>query len=339
MYFKSIFQGRLQFSNRKSFDKVIRMYEHRVENYYKKDAIFDLEDVFHEEDMSLVIPRTVCNITEKSWKNTVNLLEYVSQFAVSGNIGVWMLDAGKVLRYSWIVPKSDKAVVQEYARGISLINSPGKEKEAEKALSKAIDLYDKHSQAYERRGFVNYQLQKWHDAERDFGKAIALDAENSLAYYGRARIKVRKGKTTEALTDLELAIKTSLALQDIHWSARRLKAECHIQMKQFDKAEFELRFFTRRKFPSDSINQKYKRKAFFDYGIVLLELNKPKEALDALNQAIEMDKGEDNISEAEKLVYRGIARKNSGKNGYIADWNKASKLGSNRAAELLNSVK
>ena len=86
MFFKSIFQGNLQFGNIKSYEKVIKMYDHRVENYYKNDVLFKLEEIFSEEDLTLKLPRTVVNITDKNWKNSVDLLQYVAQFAISGNI-------------------------------------------------------------------------------------------------------------------------------------------------------------------------------------------------------------------------------------------------------------
>ena len=131
MFFKSIFQGNLQFGNEKSYEKVIKMYDHRVENYYKNDVLFKAEDIFKEDDLSLRIPRTVINITDKNWKNSVDLLKYVAQFAISGNVGAWMTEEGKILKYVWIEPKGDKAVVQRFLKGRSLVDQAGKEKEAE----------------------------------------------------------------------------------------------------------------------------------------------------------------------------------------------------------------
>lgn len=334
MYFKSIFQGNLHFGNPKSFEKVVKMYDHRVESYYKSDVLFNGEDIFHEEDCSLEIPRYVTNITVKNWKNTVDLLTYVSQFAVSGNIGAWMIDTGKLVRYAWIEPKGDKAVVQVFLKGRKLIEK-GQEQEAQEALTKAIEIYNKHAQAYERRGYVNYTLEKFHDAERDFTKSINLDKSNAPAYYGRARIKMLREAWEEAIEDLSMAVKTSLALQDIHWTARRLKADCHISLKQYKEAEFELRFFTKRKFKDDSSNIRHKRIALFKYGKVLLELADCTKALEVFDEVIKMQPVKDSLSESDKFLFRGIARKNCGKNGFITDWTEAAKLGSKKAGELL----
>ncbi len=339
MYFKSIFQGNLHFGNAKTYDKVVKMYEHRLENYYKMDVAFDLAEIFNTETFSLQIPRFVGNLSDKTWKNTVDLLNYVSQFAIAGNVGAWMTEEGKILRYSWIEPVGDKAAVQTFLKGRQLIEKEGKEKEAEKALTKAIEIYNKHAQAYERRGYVNYLLKKYHDADRDFTKSINLDKSNAPAYHGRARIKMLREDWEAAIDDLAMAVKTSLALQDIHWIARRLKADCHMKLQQWPEAEFELKFFTRRKFKKDSPNYSWQRMAQFNYGKVLLEQEKFLNALEAFEKVLGMTEGADNISEAEKLLFRGIARKHAGKHGYLSDWSEASKLGSTQAVELLDAAK
>ncbi len=336
MFFKSIFQGNLQFGTQKSFDKVVKMYEHRVENYYKADVHFKPEAVFHPDRLSLEIPRTVSNLLEKTWKNTVDLLEYVAQFAVSGNVGAWMTEDGKILRYAWIEPQGDKAVVHSFRKGRSLSDEPGREQDAEQALSQAIELYNKHAQAYERRGYVNFVLKKYHDAERDFSKSIVLDEGNSPAYFGRAKLKMMREDWLSAIGDLELAVKTSLALQDIHWSARRLKGECHMALDQFQEAEFEFRFWVKRALGATRGISPHLCNTLFLYGRALMELSQYEQAVEILDKVVAIsDRGD--LSEAELLVNRGLARKMAGKNGFVADWNAAKNLGSARAKYLLEA--
>ncbi len=337
MFFKSIFQGNLQFGNARSYDKVVKMYDHRLENYYKNDIYFKAEDIFHPEDSSLHIPRTVANIPDKTWKNTVDLLQYVAQFAIAGNVGAWMTEEGKIMRYAWIEPKGDKAVVQTFLKARKILEQDGNVEEARENLTKAIEIYNKHAQAYERRGYINYILKKYHDAERDFSKSIALDGSNAPAYYGRARIKMIREDWEAAIEDLSNAVKSSLALQDIHWTARRLKGECHMKIGQFKEAEFEFRFFNRRKFAKESANYPHRRAVLYNHGKVLLELEKYNEALEALEKALELSQSEDKSLEADMLVSRGIARKNMGKNGFLSDWNQAKDLGSKKAIQLLES--
>ncbi len=338
MFFKSIFQGNLHFGNVRSYEKVVKMYDHRLENYYKTDILFKAEDVFKPEETAIYIPRTVANISDKNWKNTVDLLQYVAQFAIAGNIGAWMTDEGKIMRYAWIEPKGDKAVVQKFLKARKLIEQDGDVEEAHQTLTKAIEIYNKHAQAYERRGYINYKLKKHHDAERDFTKSIALDQSNAPAYYGRARLKMIREDWPEAIKDLSLAIKSSLALQDIHWTARRLKGECHMRLKQYKEAEFEFRFFNRRSFTKDSSNYPHRLATLYNHGKALLALENYKEALEAVEKALVILEGEDKSLEAELLVNRGIAKKNTGKNGFLSDWNQAKNLGSKTAIKLLEAT-
>ena len=261
----------------------------------------------------------------------------MAQFAISGNIGAWMTDEGKITRYAWIEPKGDKAVVQKFLRARKLIEQDGDVEEARASLTKAIEIYNKHAQAYERRGYINYKLKKHHDAERDFTKSIALDESNAPAYYGRARIKMVREDWQGAIGDFALAIKSSLALQDIHWISRRLKGECHMKLDQYKEAEFEFRFFSRRTFSPESENFQHRLAALYNHGKVLLALEKYTEALETLEKAIKVMEGEDKSLEAELLVSRGIARKNTGKNGFLSDWKQAKSLGSKKAIQLLSA--
>lgn len=54
--FKTIFTGRLDFGNARSYDKVVKLFEHRMENYYKTEILLLSEEVFNEEKLCLDIP-------------------------------------------------------------------------------------------------------------------------------------------------------------------------------------------------------------------------------------------------------------------------------------------
>ena len=242
------------------------------------------------------------------------------------------------MHFAWIEPKSDKAVVKNYQQGKKLSWVEGKEKEAMDLLTTAIEGYDKHSQAYERRGYLNYILQNFHDAERDFTKAIQWDDSNAAAYLGRGRLKMKRQDYEEALTDLELAIKYSLALQDIHWHARRLKADCLMHMEEFKKAEFELRFFNKRDFDPESRNSRHVKASLYKHGLVLKKLGDEKGALDALTQALKVDAEDQKyVTDGDIYVEMALSKKALGKNGYLADLKKAVGLGSTRAKGILEN--
>ena len=99
MDLKSIIQGRLDFGSKKSFVSMQKMYQHRIDNFYKSD-VFLKEDTFDEETCSINIPRLITMGLEKSWTNTVTLLDYLAQFAVSGSISAWLVQDGKILKYA-----------------------------------------------------------------------------------------------------------------------------------------------------------------------------------------------------------------------------------------------
>lgn len=333
--FKSIFQGRLEFGTEKSFEKVLRMTEHQVETYYKNEILFKLEDVFDAETLSLNIPRLIAQATEKEWKNTYHLLKYCADFAISGMMGAWMTDQGKILKYGLIEPTGDKVAVQEFLKGRRLSEDPEKLEEAILALNRAIEKYDRHSQAYERRGHINYLLQRYHDAERDYLKSVNLDEYNSAAWFGLAKTRAKKGDQKEAIKALELAIKHSVALQAIYWKARRVKAECHMEAGEMEAAAFELKLFTNRSFTEDDPNSRHMKQALFLYGKALTHLKKYEEAVLAF-EAIRKASGELNEKDmSEAYLLLGLAKQQTGRSGYLPDWKQAAELGSLQAARLL----
>ena len=83
---------------------------------------------------------------------------------------------------------------------------------------------------------------------------------------------------------------SSIPLQAIYWQARRAKADCHIVLKEFDKAATELKWVTNRKFTPDNPNYAYRKQSFFKYGKTLLEIEEYAESLKAFNRAIEIEK-------------------------------------------------
>jgi tetratricopeptide (TPR) repeat protein len=339
MFFKSIIQGRLEFSNEKSFDKVLKMYQYRTESYYKNDILLLEEEIFFRESASLNVPRFVGQASEKSWRNTVSLLDYCSQFAVSGSMKAWITDNGKILNYNEIEPESDKAAVIQFKKGKKYADEVGKEGEAIEALSKAIEKHKGHANAYEKRARVLLQLENYDEALEDYGKAIKLDDSIPEAYYGRAEIYIRKGDMENAIHDLELALKKAIALQPIYWTSRLKKAKCHIRRGEWEKAAFDLKFFTNREFSEDDPNYSKKAFGFFLYGQVLVEQKNFEEAYDAICKAIEFPQGTNHISMEEMQYYRGMTRLKMGKKGYMNDIKMAADAGIEDAKTLLSEIK
>lgn len=336
IYFKTIIQGRLEFVTSKSYSKIFKLYQQRHETYYKGDVIFKGEDIFDEDRLTLEIPRYVGQHLEKSYKNTVAILEYCAQFAMAGSIRAWMAESGKTMHYDLMEPKSDKGAVQAFIKGRKLVRIEGKEEDAIAALSKAIHKYDRHAQAYERRAKVNFIMENYAEAQRDYKKCIGIDPTIPNAYYGLAKCLLMTEQHEEAIENLNFALKKSIALQPIYWKARRLKAESHIILKQWEEAEFDLKLFTNRNFGKDNPNTTYIKKGNFLYGRVLYELGKYAEADAAYVKSLEAEEySSDEVPEAEIYRWKGLNKKEGKLSGYTIDLKKAIELGDKTAEKIL----
>lgn len=340
IFYKSIFQGRLEFGPGKNIEKAVQLYTTRAEQYYRNEVIFKPEQIFQMEAGIIDIPRLVLQSSDRYFTNTLNLFDYMAQFASAGAMGVWLIDNGKVLRHKMIEPQSDKVAVQEYIRGRKLIGTKGKEKEAIEALNAAINKYERHSQAYERRGYVNFTLKNFKDALHDFNKAIQFDENNALAYFGRAQVHLHNEDKKKCMDDLLLTIQKSLALQMVHWQARYQKGELHYQANQYKEAAFELKLFCERSFESSDVNASKKRDAAYMHGKILMEQEQFDEAAQRFNQALSAIEDESKglkLNKSEILLQRGLAKKLAGKNGFMADLKEAATLGNKVAQKMLQT--
>ena len=334
MTYKSIFKGRLEFGSTKSYDKVLKMFQHRVENYYKSDILLKEEEIFDESSTSLNVPRYITQGSEKSWKNTLSLLEYIAQFAVAGEFGAWMTNEGKIMHHGTVEPRSDRVAVQAYLRGRELLEEEGKESEALDALNQAIAQYQRHPHAYERRGHVNFVLRNYKDALYDFDKSISLAPNNSAAYLGRAKTKHILEDFEGAILDFEKAIKTSIPLQPIYWKARRLKGFLHLKRGEQQKALTEFKLYSRRAFRKDDSNYYWSRLVYAKYAMLLLELENYRDALATFDKALAVE-GYYEISEDKLWLYRGYTAQKLKKKGFRKDWEKAATLGNVEAQKLV----
>lgn len=335
--FKVIISGHLEFGSDRSFEKVRNMFEHKAEVYYKNDIVVTVEQAFDEEKLVFSVPRTAVMSNDRTWRNTVNIMGMVVQYSVAGSVSIWKLEEGKLVDHKHLEPESDKAVVQSFLAGRELLVE-GKKSEAKAVLSQTIEKYERHALAYERRGHVNFLLGNTEDALYDFSKSIDICPTSPDAFMGRAIIYIRQKNYHAAIADLDMATKTSIPHQHIYWQARRMKGECHLNIEEYKKAEFELKLVTRRTFDEENPNFKWTKKACYEYGLVLLGLQKYDEAIEAFNMSLEKQGGKEKIKEADQFFYRGLALKKAGKKGFEKDLNKAVDFGSNQAAELLASM-
>ncbi|MEM8523800.1 MAG: tetratricopeptide repeat protein [Bacteroidota bacterium] len=304
MGYKVIIAGQLDFHNARSYEKTIEMCKHKMEVLYKERVLLKIEDIFDEEQCSIIIPRFVKEEVEmKRWRNTLSLINYIAEFAMSGSVSAWRVESGKVLEHEVIEPTSDKTAIRAYMKGRQMMDEEGRMEEAKQALDKAIKKFERHALAYERRGYINFLLKNYDDAVYDYTKSISLYGHNAKPYYGRAMIKIIQKDLAGAIEDLDKAIKTSIALEPIYWRSRKIKGECHIELEEYSKAEFEFKLFTKRNFAEADPNRQALKDAYFSFGKTLLEVGKPTEALKALDTAKTLKEGKESFSEEEWKTY------------------------------------
>ena len=259
---KLVFRGRLDFGNQRTYDLVLKHWQTRLENYFRTEVLFKAEQIFVPEELAINVPQQTLMSTEKHWRNTTSLLKEVAQYALAGNVGAWWVQNGQVLAECQIEPNSDKVAVSEYLRGRELVQQGGME-EASIALSNAIEKYERHAAAFERRGYVNYKLKNFNDAHYDFSKSISINPIAPEPFYGRGKIHMIKNEWEAAAADFDQAIKKSLAVQPMHWLARLRKGDSLYHAKRYAEAIPELKFFLQRKFQENDPNIRFKAKAEF----------------------------------------------------------------------------
>ncbi|MCS6930215.1 MAG: tetratricopeptide repeat protein [Saprospiraceae bacterium] len=335
--FRLVFKGRLDFGNERTFEKVRQHWQSRMENYFKNHLLFKAEEALRLEDYALVIPQQKLHGSDKAWRMTVELFRELAQYATAGYIAAWCLGDEGTAEQTYIEPVSDKVAVQEFLRGRQLVNVPGKEMEAAQALSRAIEKYERHALAYERRGYVNYKLGNYNDALHDFERSISFNPHHPDAYYGRGKVRMIKNDWSGAAEDFDLTIKNSIALQPIYWSARLRKGECLLHLKKYAEACKELKLFLGRNFDRSDPNYRHLRRATYLLGKALLGLNDFAAAIEAFDRALSIQNVEDRRSEMESLLHRAIAKQQMGQPEFTGDLLIAAQMGCVEAARLLDA--
>ena len=338
--YKTIFSGRLEFGTQRSFEKVLNLYEHRLENYYKNGISLPAEEIFDAENYSIDIPRKIVQSTEKHWKNTCNMLNYIVQYAIAGSLRAWMTKDGVLHDELFVEPASEKMATLAYMKGRNLLSNEGKMEDAKVAFDRAINKFERHAMAYERRGKVNMKLNNLDDAIYDYNKSIKINPNAAEPYIGLAKVHYLKGDLEESIKHFDLATKKCIPHQPIYFKAKRMKGECHIALKQYDKAIFEFKLFLKRKFNKKNSNILWISNVYASYGKCLMSMSDPEAAVEAFDQALASSTPKSlGFDKTETLILRGMARKKAGITGFASDWQEAAIMGSSKAEELLQTHK
>ncbi len=331
-----IFKGRLEFGNQRTYEMVTKHWATRLETYFKSDILFKSEQIFLDDEFAMVLPQphSVFYGSEKAWRGTTDMLREIVQFAIVGKVQCWCIHQGNVQEIV-LEPKTDKGAVLEYWLGCELVQKDGGMEEASAALSRAIEKYQRHALAYERRGYVNYKLGNFKDALYDFSKSIDIHAGNPEPHYGRGKVRMLKNEWETAIVDFDNTLKRSIALQPLFWLARLKKGECLVHSKKYAEAIVELEMYIKREFDQQNPNFRRRRRAWYLLGRAYAGIGQYNTALDAINQSLAIREGLELLPEAEALLERGIVRKQAGAADFRKDFESAAALGHTEAIRML----
>jgi tetratricopeptide (TPR) repeat protein len=332
---KVIIKGYLEFGSPSTYQKVLNLYLHKAEVLYKWDLFFKDDSLFQEDKYSIKVPHFIGVGNEKTWRNTRSILELFAEFAIAGRMGFWIVQEGTLKEYNSIEPKGEKVAIQEYIKGKNLLKTNDSEA-AKECLDKAIEKYENHALAYERRGKVNIRLGNLKEAMYDLSKSILINPFNPEPYLNRAKLHFHKEDYQSTFEDLDQVIKNSIGLQPIYWKARRFRADLFIRMKDYHAAIKEFDLIKNKKFAPNDPNFDWRQSLFFiQFGTALLEVGRHKDALELFNTACEIEQNLAFSEPGETYFLRSVALKQLGKN-HIPDLEKAAKLGSTKAKELIS---
>lgn len=283
--YKIIIAGKLEFGKERVFRQVVDQYTHRMENYYKNDILLKPENIFKEEELCLEITRTVVTGTERHWLNTLNLLERVVSFSMAGSLNLWRLSAGVILDHHLLEPRSDRTTVQLFNKGREMVDQGDQEQEALDMMTKVVGRFERHAQAYERRGFVNLRLGNLKDALYDYNKSLKINPAMPESHYGRGIVYTRQEDWADAAADFEAVAKNSIPHQAIYWMAQVALGDAYLKLNRPADALNVFNRFTKRKQRIASL-ERYDRRVNTTFAELLLQAGRPNDALAALERAL-----------------------------------------------------
>lgn len=283
--YRIIIAGQLEFGSERVFNQVVEQYTHRMEHYYKNDILLKPEEFFKPEDLTLDVPRTVVVGSERDWLNTFNLLERVVSFSMAGSLNMWRLSAGNIMDHHVLEPHSDRTTVQLFNRGRQLVNQEDKEQEALAMMTKVVGRFERHAQAYERRGFVNLRLGNTDDAIYDYNKSLKINPSMPESHYGRGMAYARKEMWTEAAADFEAVTKNSIPHQAIYWMAQVALGDAFLKLNQPAETMRVFNMFSKRKQRIASLDR-YDRRVNNIFGKMLVAAGRAGDAVFAFERSI-----------------------------------------------------
>jgi tetratricopeptide (TPR) repeat protein len=282
---KCFFRGRLELGSEKTFEKVKTHYLNRIETMYRTDVFFTIENDFREEEFAIEFSRDTMQLSEKVYKKSMDLLRELAQYGLAGRIKGWAIDSGRIIGEDIIFPDNTKDVVVALKEAYELSQEPGNENLAIKKITESLDIFDRNPLAYDRRGFISYQLGKFTDAIIDFEKSIALFKDNPEPYYGLGRCYFELQDWAKAKEGFSTVVKVSLPREPIYHTSRLFLGMTLYKLGEHDAAMIELDAFLKRKHDSTEHNSKKEYLAHKFLGKIYIKRGNDPKSLEHFNLA------------------------------------------------------
>lgn len=181
--------------------------------------------------------------------------------------------------YEEVLILNDRDANAWNGKGCILANL-NKYEEAEKAFDKAITIDPKHADALYNKFVISYKLKRYEEALQAYNKVIRINPENRNALYIKGAILMEFKRYKEALGAYEKAISLNPKDDDAYF----YKGLALYNLKKYGDALTAY---------DDAIRLKPKNDAWINKGIVFTELGKYEEALESYEKAIELNLADD----------------------------------------------
>lgn len=318
----------MQFANEKSFDKAIQAFQARTLNYYKNEFYFRSNEFFGHENHRFQVPRTVTDLSDKYWRNTIDAIKFLAQFAIYGRVEAYRVSEGKIINHEITEPKNDKQISIDYHQALQMIQKGQilypKVKEL---LLSVLNIEPRHAQAAEYLSWIMIKEKNLQAAVHQLTEIIKLETAGAKAFYLRGIAFYRLKEYEKALADFDQSVRLSLAIQDVHWKSRLQKAKTLLELNVVEDAEKELKFFVDRTFERNSENDLAKKDAFLYLGQVHFIKQSFDQSLQFIEKALSVPASDQTVSDAKCLYYRGMVRQKLGVQTFSEDFEKARQLG------------
>lgn len=215
---KVIFKGRFDFGSPETVARIVRQLEPRLINLYKEDLPWSIVSLFPEDASEVQFRPVSMQIQDRTWKHGLDALNWLSQFALCGEVLAIRLGADRSTER--IEPVSEKAAVLLYrhAREESCPLRRGE------LLDQALDRYADHTEALLARADLAMEREDLATALADLQAAHRRDPDNPALCYRFARHDYLLGKWDDALWHIDRTVTFSMPLEEIHWQGRMLRA-------------------------------------------------------------------------------------------------------------------